>query len=207
MTTDLRAGHQPAGPVHVLACGAIAREVLAVCAQHGLDHVAVECLPAIWHNHPEKIAPALRERVSALKAGGAQRIFIGYAECGSKGEIDRLCDEQQLERLPGPHCYAFFTGVDTFLKNAEDEITSFYLTDLIARQFRAFIIEPLKLDRHPELIPMMFGNYEKLVYLAQTDDAALTQEAREAARFLGLGFERRFTGFGDLEPALRHAAA
>lgn len=196
-----------ASPVHVLACGAIARETLSACDINGLGHVHVECLPAIWHNHPEKIAPALRERVTALRETGVQRIFIGYGECGTRGEIDRLCRDEGLERLPGPHCYAFYTGVERFAREAEDEFTAFYLTDMLARQFHAFVVAPLKLDRHPELIPMMFGNYEKLVFLAQTDDPDLTAEASAAAAFLGLSFERRFTGLGDLETALLSAAS
>ena len=194
-------------PVRVIACGAIAREIVAVCKANGLDHVDLTCLPAIWHNTPGRIAPAMREKIAQARAEGVTRIFIGYAECGTRGEIDRICREEGLERIEGPHCYAFYTGTEKFLRESGDEVTTFYLTDLIARQFEAFIVEPLKLDRHPELIAMMFGNYTKLVYLAQSDDPALDAKARRAASFLGLDYERRFTGYGDLTDALLNAAS
>lgn len=191
--------------LRVIACGAIAREVLAIRDQHGLDHIDLQCLPAIWHVWPEKIAPAMREAIAEARAEGFSRIFIGYAECGTRGELDRICAEEGIERIDGPHCYAFFTGNEKFLREAEDEITAFYLTDLIARQFEAFVVEPLKLDQRPELIRMIFANYTKLVYLAQTDDEDLTRKARWAADYLGLAFERRFTGYGDLVDALKGA--
>lgn len=192
--------------IKVIACGALAREILAVCEANGLDHVDLTCLPAIWHVYPDKIAPALREKISEARAEGIERIFIGYAECGTRGEIDRICAEEGIARIAGPHCYAFYTGVDKFLADCADEITAFYLTDLIARQFEAFVIEPLKLDKHPELIQMVFGNYEKIVYLAQTEDKELQAKAKWAADFLGLAYEYRFTGYGDLTPALTGAA-
>lgn len=191
--------------LRVIACGAIAREVLAIRDQCGLDHIDLKCLPAIWHVWPEKIAPAMREAIADARAEGFSRIFIGYAECGTRGELDRICAEEGIERIEGPHCYAFFTGNEKFLRQAEDEITAFYLTDLIARQFEAFVIEPLKLDQHPELIRMVFANYTRLVYLAQTEDEDLTRKAQWAADYLGLAFERRFTGYGDLEAALTSA--
>lgn len=192
--------------VKVIACGALAREILAVCEANRLDHVDLTCLPAIWHVYPDKIAPALRDKIAEARAEGIERIFVGYAECGTRGEIDRICAEERIERIPGPHCYAFYTGVDKFLAECADEITAFYLTDLIARQFEAFIIEPLKLDKHPELIQMVFGNYEKIVYLAQTEDEELQAKAKWAADFLGLAYEYRFTGYGDLTPAIANAA-
>ena len=189
------------GRVLVIACGALAREILAVLRLNGLDHVDLQCLPAILHNHPERIVPALREAV-----GGARprygRIFIGYADCGTGGMLERAAAEMDVEMLPGAHCYAFFEGVEAFAARAEDEFTAFYLTDFLARQFDAFVWEPLGLDRHPELRDAYFGHYDRLIYQAQTDDPELTQRAREAAARLGLAFERRRTGYGDLERAL-----
>lgn len=192
--------------VHVIACGAIAREILAVKALNGLDHLTLECLPAIWHVTPQKIAPALREKIAEARASGHDNIFIGYAECGTQGEVDKICAEEGITRLSGPHCYAFFTGTEKFLAECEMEFTAFYLTDLITRQFEAFVIEPLKLDRHPELRDMVFGNYTKIVYLAQTDDAELQAKAKWAADYLKLDYEYRFTGYGDLDPELTAAA-
>lgn len=192
--------------VHVIACGAIGREILAVKALNQLEHLTLECLPALWHVYPQKIAPALREKIAEARRAGHENIFLGYAECGTQGEIDRICHEEDIERLSGPHCYAFFTGTEKFLAECETEFTAFYLTDLITRQFEAFVIEPLKLDRHPELRDMVFGNYTKLVYLAQTEDADLQAKAKWAADYLKLDYEYRFTGYGDLAPELIAAA-
>lgn len=192
--------------VRVIACGAIAREVIAICRANHLEHIDLVCLPAIWHVFPEKIAPAMREAINNARREGYSRIFIGYAECGTQGQLDEICREEGIERIGGPHCYAFFTGNDTFMANIDDEFTAFYLTDLLARQFEAFVIEPLKLDKHPELRDMVFGNYTKIVYLAQTDDAELQAKAKWAADYLGLEYEYRFTGYGDLTPAIIAAA-
>ena len=189
-------------PVRIIACGAIAREILAVKQANGLDHIDLQCLPAIWHVYPDRIAPALREKIAEARTEGYRHIYIGYAECGTQGQIDKICEEEGIERIAGPHCYAFFTGTEKFLAECENEFSAFYLTDLITRQFEAFVIEPLKLDKHPELRDMIFGNYTKIVYLAQTEDEALQKKAKWAADYLKLDYEYRFTGYGDLEPAI-----
>lgn len=193
--------------LRVIACGAIAREIIAIKAANGLDHLELECLPAIWHIYPEKIAPAMRAKIAEARAEGVDRIFIGYAECGTQGQLDKICEEEGVQRIAGPHCYAFYSGTEKFLASAEDEFSCFYLTDLITRQFEAFIIEPLKLDKHPELRDMIFGNYTKVVYLAQTVDPVLEAKAKWAADYLKLDYEYRYTGYGDLTPALKDAAA
>lgn len=187
--------------VLVIACGAIAREIMAVRDQAGLDHVGLHCLPAILHNTPDQIPDAVRAAIHRFRKPG-RRLFIGYGDCGTGGLLDKVLQEEQVERLPGAHCYAFFTGVEAFERQADDDLTSFYLTDFLARQFHAFVVEPLGLDRHPDLVNMYFGNYEKVIYLAQTDDPELTRRAEAAAEKLGLAFERRFTGYGDLTSAL-----
>ena len=120
--------------------------------------------------------------------------------------LQKAADELGIEMLAGPHCYAFFEGTDGFVARAEDEFSAFYLTDFLVRQFDAFVWEPLGLDRYPELRDTYFGHYEKLIYQAQTDDAALTAKAELCAERLGLSFERRFTGYGDLETALQGLA-
>jgi hypothetical protein len=201
-TASFPATAENADRVRVIACGAIAREVITVCKLNGLDHVDLVCLPAIWHVYPQKIAPAMREAISAARAEGFERIFIGYAECGTQGELDRICKEENVERIGGPHCYAFFSGAEAFLKNSGNEFSAFYLTDLLARQFEAFVIKPMKFDKHPELIKMVFGNYTKIVYLAQTEDLYLQSKAKWAAEYLGLDYEYRFTGYGDLTTAV-----
>lgn len=191
------------GRILILACGALAREILALTRQ--MPHIDLQCLPAILHNHPDRIVPAVKDAVT--KADGYDRIFLAYADCGTGGLLEKAAAEMRIDMLPGPHCYAFFEGTDEFLARAEDEFTAFYLTDFLARQFDAFVWEPLGLDRHPELRDTYFGHYEKLVYQAQTDDPALTEKARDCADRLGLSFERRFTGYGDLETAIHSLAA
>lgn len=197
-------GMAPAGQarVLVLACGALAREILTITQQ--FEHIDLQCLPAILHNYPERIVPAVREAVG--KSSGYEHIFLAYADCGTGGMLEDTAKELGLKMLPGPHCYAFFEGTEAFLANADDEFTAFYLTDFLARQFDAFVWEPLGLDRHPELRSSYFGHYEKLVYQAQTDDPELTKKAEDCARRLGLEFERRFTGYGDLETSLKSFA-
>jgi len=185
--------------VLVIGCGAIAREILAVLAANGLAHVDVTCLPAILHNTPDKILPALQAAL-AKHRDGYQTVFVAYADCGTGGALAAFCEREGLEMIAGPHCYSFFDGNDAFA--ARGEVTSFFLTDFLTRQFEAFVVKPLGLDRFPELTQTYFGNYEKLVYLAQTDDPALDAQARAAAARLGLAYERRFTGYGDLAPAL-----
>lgn len=188
--------------VHIIACGALAREIVAIRELSGLDHLEVSCLPAIWHNHPERIAPGVAAAISEARAEGAEKIFVAYADCGTGGALDRVLEEHGVERIGGPHCYAFYVGNSEFEKRWSDDIAAFFLTDFLARQFEAFVIEPLGLDRYPELRDAYFGHYEKLIYLAQTDDPALTEKARAAADRLGLAFERRRTGYGELGSAL-----
>lgn len=204
MTTDRALTTQGLAPtgkgrILLLACGALAREILAIRAVNALEHLDLQCLPAILHNHPEKIVPAVRDAVEKHR-DAYDDIFVVYADCGTGGQLASACADLGVEMVAGPHCYAFFEGNDQFA--ARDEITAFYLTDFLVRQFDAFVWEPLGLDRHPALREMYFGNYEKLVYQAQTDDPALTARAQDCAARLGLAFERRFTGYGDLERRL-----
>ncbi len=189
------------GRILLLACGALAHEILALIKANGWTHLSLTCLPAILHIHPEKITPAVIDAVEKHRDAYDQ-IFVVYADCGTGGQLQAACADLGVDMVPGPHCYAFFEGNDAFAKQAEDEITAFYLTDFLVRQFDAFVWKPLGLDRHPDLRDMYFGNYEKLVYQAQTDDPALTEKARACADRLGLAFERRFTGYGDLAPIL-----
>src|SRR5262249_18445779 len=105
--------------VHVIACGAIAREILTITRINGLDHVDLQCLPAILHCYPQKIAPELAKAVTEARERGFSKIFIGYADCGTGGEIDRLCEREGIARLSGPHCYSFFTGNEAFEKTSD----------------------------------------------------------------------------------------
>jgi hypothetical protein len=192
---------QGAGPVMLIACGALAREILALIDANKWTHMTLTCLPAILHNHPEKITEAVTEAVTKHRAN-YDRVFVVYADCGTGGLLEARCKELGVEMVKGPHCYSFFEGNDVFA--ARDEITAFYLTDFLTRQFDAFVWRPLGLDRHPELRDMYFAHYTKLVYQAQTDDPELTAKAMICAERLGLAFERRMTGYGDLAESLQH---
>ncbi len=187
----------------LIACGALAREILDIKARNGWDHMALTCLPAILHVHPEKITQAVEDAV-AKHRDSYDQIYVVYADCGTGGLLQQACDRLGVQMIKGPHCYSFFEGNDAFALRGEDETTAFYLTDFLARQFDAFVWKPLGLDRHPELRDMYFGNYTKLIYQAQTDDPALTERAKDCATRMGLEFERRLTGYGDLETTLQN---
>lgn len=192
--------------VLVIACGMIAREVLAVKDTLKLDHIDLTCLPADFHYYPDRIPAAMDEAIVEARAAGYRHVFAGYADCGTGGQLDRVLERHGVERVAGPHCFAFYQGLDAFADVEDADMTTFYMTDFLCRQFDAFFMRPLGLDRHPELAKDFFGNYEKVVYLAQTDDSALDAVAENAARWLGLAYEKRRTGYGDLAPALRKAA-
>jgi len=183
--------------VLVIGCGALARELVAVIDQDGLANVDLTCLPATLHNRPGGIPAAVRAKIHAARPR-YERIFIAYADCGTGGLLDKVLDEEGVERLPGAHCYEFYSGSAAFAAMTEEDPGTFYLTDFLARNFERLVIRGLGLDRHPQLLSTYFGNYHRLVYLAQTDDPALVVSARRAARRLGLAFELRQTGHGDL---------
>ncbi|WP_127900302.1 DUF1638 domain-containing protein [Solirhodobacter olei] len=189
------------GQVLLLACGALAHEILALKRANGWTHLDLMCLPAKLHLWPDRI-PAAVEAAVAEHRGAYETIFVVYADCGTGGLLQAKCAELGVEMVEGPHCYSFFEGNAVFAERAEDEFDAFYLTDFLVRQFDAFVWKPMGLGRHPELRDMLFGNYSKLVYQAQTEDPALEAKARDCAARLGLAYERRFTGYGDLASAL-----
>jgi hypothetical protein len=225
----------------VIACGALAQELLAVTRQHGLDGVVVECLPAALHNRPSEIPSAVRARIRRARAGGRgpvadaappgadlgsvapsdpvegaswsaegesfDHVFVGYADCGTGGLLDAVCRDEGVERLPGAHCYEFFATAPGFARLQDHELGSFYLTDFLVRHFDRLVWQGLGLDRHPELRPLYFGNYTRLVYLAQTDDPALVAAAGAAAERLGLELAIERTGYGELESTVVSIAA
>jgi hypothetical protein len=194
-----------AGRVLLVACGALAHEILALKRLNGWDHLDLQCLPANLHLWPDRIPDAVEAAVTAQRTA-YDSVFVVYADCGTGGLLQARCAKLGVEMIEGPHCYAFFEGTAGFVERAETEFTAFYLTDFLVRQFDAFVWRPMGLDRHPQLRDMLFGNYTKLVYQAQTDDPALDAKARDCALRLGLAYERRFTGYGDLAPALARAA-
>ncbi|HEV7604230.1 MAG TPA: DUF1638 domain-containing protein [Candidatus Limnocylindrales bacterium] len=200
-------GSEAADPdrVLVIGCGALARELVAVIDQAGLANVDLTCLPATLHNRPGGIPALVREKIRAARSR-YRTIFIAYADCGTGGLLDAMLADEGVERLPGAHCYEFYAGAGAFAAMTDEELGTFFLTDFLARNFDRLVIKGLGLDRHPELLPVYFGNYTRLVYLAQTDDPALVTASRRAARRLGLAFEHRTTGYGDLATSLRAAA-
>lgn len=194
-----------AGRILLIACGALAHEILALKVANGWEHIDLQCLPAKLHLWPEKIIPAVEAAVVDAR-GRYETVFVVYADCGTGGLLQAACDRLGVEMVEGPHCYAFFEGNAAFAARAETEFDAFYLTDFLVRQFDAFVWKPMGLDRHPELRDMYFGNYRKLVYQAQLDDPTLDSKAEDCARRLGLAYERRFTGYGDLAVTLQRVA-
>lgn len=180
-----------------IACGALGKELVELKRLTGWVGMVIECLPAHWHNTPDKIAPAVRRKIRSSRAK-FDRIFVLYGDCGTGGELDRVLEEEGVERIPGPHCYQFYMGTETFTERSDREPGCFFLTDYLARHFDRLIIKGLGLDRFPELLPDYFGHYTSLIYLAQTDDDGLNAKAEAAAQRLGLAYERRFTGYGEL---------
>lgn len=187
------------GRVLFICCGSLAQGILTLARRKDWRHVDVEALPASLHNEPAKIPALLRERIRAARPHYDGRILIGYGDCGTGGGIDEVCREEGVRRIPGPHCYSFLSGNAAFARTLEENATTYYLTDFSVDHFEQLVVEGLWIDRHPELMALYFEHYEKLVYLAQEDDPARDREARRIARRLGLDYERRLIGSGDLE--------
>jgi hypothetical protein len=185
--------------VLVVGCGALARELVELT--RGLPNVDISCLPATLHNRPGGIPAAVRDRIRRRRAG-YDRVFVAYADCGTGGLLDRVLEEEAVDRLPGAHCYEFYAGRPDFGRLTDEEPATFFLTDFLARNFDRLVWRGLGLDRHPELLPQYFGNYRRLVYLSQHDDAELLAAAGSAARRLGLTFEHRRTGYGELATSI-----
>ena len=181
----------------IIACGALARELVAVIRANRLDHLKIACLPAILHNRPEKIAPAVREKIRANR-DRYDRILCLYGDCGTGGDLDRVLAEEGVERIAGAHCYEFFAGTLDFDALVDEEVGTFFLTDYLVRHFDRLVMEGLGIERHPDLLEMYFGNYKRVVYLAQVEDEGLREQAEAAATRLGLAFEMRLTGLGGL---------
>jgi hypothetical protein len=191
--------------VLVIACGAIARELVRISKLNHWDHIKFKCLPPELHNTPDRIPGAVKDMIEQ-NTGEYQKIVAAYADCGTGGGLDKVLEEYGVERIPGAHCYEFYAGSDSFHELSEDEPGSFYLTDFLVRHFERLVVKGLWIDRFPQLIPGYFGNYKRLVYLAQTDSEQLQAMARQQAALLKLEYCYRL--YGDeplahiLEPAL-----
>jgi hypothetical protein len=197
------ASRTPARPPLVIGCGALARELVELTRHAGLPAMDLTCLPASLHNRPERIPAAVAARIRRARAQGYEQIFVAYADCGTGGLLDNVLDAEGIARLEGAHCYEVYAGRAAFASLHDAEPGTFYLTDYLVRNFERLVVRGLGLDRHPELLPVYFGNYSRLVYLAQTEDADLTALAEAAAaRLGGLAFERRLAGLGELAPSI-----
>lgn len=190
----------------VLACGAIAHELVAIVRLNALDHVKIQCLPASWHNSPQHIAPGIEKKLLELK-DQYTRILVAYGDCGTGGQLDDVLTRHDVERLPGDHCYSFFAGIEVFNKLAEAELGTFYLTDYLVDHFNQLILEDLGINRYPELRDIYFAHYTRVMYLCQSEDpitqGKLIQKAQAAATALGLPLETHITGLKPFEHALK----
>lgn len=192
----------------VIACGALAKEIVALCRQLGPSEnmLTLQCLPAEYHNAPQKIAPAV-EAILKKRRSEFDRVLIGYGECGTGGALDSVLERYAADRLPFAHCYEFFAGAALFNDIIEEEIGSFFLTDYLVRNFDRLVIKGLGLDRHPDLRDLYFGNYARVVHLAQTPDPGLRERAAAAAAQLNLAFDYRYVGYGELQSFIADAAS
>jgi hypothetical protein len=188
----------------IIACGALAHEITALRRANGWDQVDVRCLPADLHNRPERIPAAVRALIQASRSH-YRSIFVAYGDCGTGGLLDAVLEEEGIERIPGAHCYEFFATAPVFAALADAELGTFYLTDFLLRHFERLVIQGLGLDRHPELFSSYFGNYRKLVYLAQAPLPESRAQAEAIAMRMGLAFELRETGYGTLATTLNSA--
>lgn len=195
--------HMPA-KVLVIACGAIARELVRIKTMNQWEHLEFQCLPAELHNSPDKIPAAVRAKIES-EGDRFENVFVAYADCGTGGLLDKTLEEYGIERIPGAHCYEFFAGSETFHSLAEEEPGSFYLTDFLVQHFERLVIKGLGLDRQPQLMPLYFGNYKRVVFLAQTDSKELQSMAQKHADFLGLEYVYRMRGDQPLSLLLKPA--
>ena len=185
----------------IIACGALAREIQQLIDINSWTDVDVQCLPANLHNRPDQIPDRVLDKVQSNRDRYAH-IFVAYADCGTGGLLDSALEALGVERLEGAHCYQFYAGSEVFEQLHDAEPGTFYLTDFLVRHFDRLIIDELGLDRYPELRETFFRNYSRLLYLSQAETPELVTKARRAADRLGLKFEHRPTGFGQLETGL-----
>lgn len=193
-----------ATPILVITCAAVAREVNDIKKLSQWSQMDLQAITADLHATPEKIPQAVADEIDKAR-DRYEHIFVAYGDCGTSGELDRVLEERGVSRIPGAHCYDFLAGMEIYEKFQDEEPGTFYLTDFLARHFDRLVYQMLGLDRHPELSSMYFGNYTRLIYLAQTDSDEITEMAKSAADRLGLRFERVFTGTGEMVPALDKA--
>jgi len=183
----------------LIACGALAREVLALKEKHGWD-ADVLGVPSLLHNTPDRIPEAVRERIHEARAH-YDRVIVAYGDCGTGGLLDQMLAAEGVERVAGPHCYEMYAN-GQFEQLMAEQPGTYFLTDYLVQSFDHLVIEGMGLDRFPALRDEYFRNYTRVVYLAQRDDPALRARAQWAASVLGLPLEVRVVGYGALETRL-----
>lgn len=188
--------------MNVIACGALAHELIALKQLNGWDHLNIRCLPASYHITPQRIPGAVKSTIEEIRGENDAPILVAYGDCGTGGKLDAVLEKAGVERLPGAHCYQFFAGSERFMQMHEAEIGTFYLTDFLVKYFDVYVTKALGLDRKPELKELYFGNYTSLMYLAQTRSKSLLAQAKRHAESLGLNFAFHYTGYGEMGDTL-----
>lgn len=181
-------------------CGALGAEVKDIVDRRGWE-VDIYGLSAMLHLYPKKIVEELGDKLRSLRPQ-YDRLVVVYGDCGTNGRLDPILEEVGASQVRGPHCYEMFAGRDLFHQVSEERPGTFFLTDWLVRNFDRAVVRGLGLDRDPELKPMLFGNYEALVYLRQVPLARLARKAEDIAAYLGLPLEIKDVGLGELEERL-----
>jgi hypothetical protein len=158
-------------------------------------------LPPLLHNQPARIAGEVERLVDELMPR-YEGVALGYADCGTYGALDEVCERRGLSRLAGLHCYDVYGGADRVREMFESQPGTYVLTDFLARSFYRSVIVELGLDRHPELRDAYFAHYTRMVWLAQQPDDQLLSLAQQAADQIGLPLTVVPTGHSGLERAL-----
>lgn len=191
---------QPDESLAVIACGALGLHIREITARRGWQ-IELSCLPAVFHNHPRQIVPAV-ERIAVAALARGQRVAVAYADCGTYGALDGLCGRLGLRRLPGLHCFDLFAGEDRLRSLFASESGTYLLTDFSVRAFQRTVVAELGLDRYPQLLPDYFRHYRRIVWLTQTRGKELELEAEGVAVMLGLPLTVVETGTAKLETEL-----
>ena len=182
-----------------IACGALAKETKELIDKHQWD-VELKALPALHHMTPHKITEDLDQMLAQLRAG-YDRVIVVYGECGATG-IDKVLAKHNVVRVSGPHCYDMYMGTAGFSQVMEEEPGTFFLTDWLLRAYEKAVLGGLGLDKHPELTPIYFSNYRRLIYISQAPTEKLLAKAKALAEQMGWDFEHRPVGYGDLQTRL-----